>query len=310
MKSTEYTFHKNQICKSFDQSWECILILKKPRLGSNVVTIHGKCKHKGCRKYKFVALTANVKKATGAPTFNVFFNQRELIHPISLIRQFRGADRVDEKVKLRESLPATYLKNALNDMNEMDEETYANGKKSTVPSDCVTQKMRSEVMLEQDLDRDHFQDMVKLQKATQDSPYIQKVISPYAVYMHSKEQYETLVLAHNRKKPGTEVVGRLDATAGVAYVTPETSTHQIMYYPLVLSIKMDESDRFHTLFPVTEELNTGHGVSDISGWLNDFNEKFIAHNSRIHPVMDRIISDFSYANFHGVLHSFQSMRLQ
>lgn len=60
--------------------------------------------------------------------------------------------------------------------------------------------------------------MVALQKITKDLPYIQKVISPYAVYIHSKEQFETLVLRHKRNKPGTEVVGRLDATGNVAHV--------------------------------------------------------------------------------------------
>lgn len=92
----------------------------------------------------------------------------------------------------------------------------------------------------------------------------------------------------------------MDATGNVVHVTPETSEHPVMYYPLVISIKMQDTDPYFTMFPVTESLNSRHGVSDTAGYLNDFNEKFIAYNSQINPIMDRIISDFSYANFHGV----------
>lgn len=90
-------------------------------------------------------------------------------------------------------------------------------------SDATTMKIRSEMLRAQDCATSDFDDMVALQKQTKDAPYIQKVISPYAVYIHSKEQYDTLILYHKRKRPGTEAVGRLDATGNVVHVTPETS---------------------------------------------------------------------------------------
>lgn len=128
--------------------------------------------------------------------------------------------------------------------------------------------------------------------------------------MHSKIQYRVLEQYHQRKKENEEAVAFMDATGGVAYVTPSTSTHPILYYPILINVKCDETDRYGTLIPISECINSGHGVIDIAGWLHNLCESFIKHNSQIIPIFDRIISDFSYANFHGVLHSFQTLRLQ
>lgn len=88
---------------------------------------------------------------------------------------------------------------------------------------------------------------------------------------------------HKRKKPGEEVVGFMDATCDVVKVTSETSTHPILYYPLLTRIKADPNDKHHMLFPVTDCLNSAHAAPNISSWLSDFNEEFIkeCHKSNL-----------------------------
>lgn len=169
--------------------------------------------------------------------------------------------------------------------------------------------MRSEALQSDDLAKDDFEDMILLQKKTKEDPYINKVIHPFGVYCHSKQQYEVLETIHKRnKKKKEEVVGFLDATGNVVKVTNEK--HPIYYYPLVVKLKSHVGNENATIFPLTESLNSRHAVPDIAGWLFNFNESFIHHNSKINPLLNRIVSDFAYANFHGVLHAFHGMRIQ
>lgn len=262
--------------------------------------MQGKCKHNGCRKYDFRFQLANYIDGE-SPAFDVRISQLETIHNGVLAKQLRGATRVEYKQKLKSRKAATFTRELV---LELDMAQYEAGNANVVKLDFVIEKARSEMLLSNDLAKDDFDDMLALQKATESDQYIQKVISPFAVYMHSIIQYKVLEECHRRKKPGEEVVGFLDATGDVVKVTADTSTHPILYYPLLIPIKPDPSDKQSLLFPVTDSINSGHGAPNIS------NESFIKTCPTVQPSLDRILSDFSYANFHGVLHAFQSMRIQ
>lgn len=269
--------------------------------------LRGKCKHKGCRAYQLIHFR---RKDYGplihSPAFLVRYDKTEKSHVQMLCRQTRGVLRNELKEALKHSKAKTYNNENL---RNIDEEMYKNNI-TNILSDGTIRKARSEMLKSNDICIGDFEDFISLQKATEDDPYIKKVGSPFAVYMHSSLQYKVLEAAHVRKNEGEEIVGRVDATGGVVKVHSTTSNAPILYYPLTMELKGDPNDDTNTIYPVTESINSGHGVPDISAWLNDFMESFTQYNSKINPLFDRIVSDFAYANFHGVRHSFHSMRIQ
>lgn len=94
-----FKYWKNKVGQDFDKHWECILILRSPRVGKNLVTIQGYCKHKGCRKFKFVANTIDMTHAK-SPLFQVYFSKYDMKHEIALVRQHRAVLRDETKVQL------------------------------------------------------------------------------------------------------------------------------------------------------------------------------------------------------------------
>ncbi|XP_037029405.1 uncharacterized protein LOC119069459 [Bradysia coprophila] len=301
-----WTYYKNKIADIFDSLWNCVLIFTHKNIGKRIISLRGHCKHEGCRLYHF-----QLKKIEYVhddnPSFMVRYNQEEVKHGPPLTRQLRGVLRDECKERLKHTMPATLSRDLL---IEMDDDQYHNGNANVSKSDSVIIKVRSELLQSSDLAKDDFEDLMALQRATKDDPYIQKVISPFAVFMHSKLQYNVLAEQHRRKKPGQEVPGYLDATGNVVRVRPETSTHPVFYYPLLTPIKGDPADKHAVLFPVADSVNSCHGAPDVGAFLHDFNAGFIKEHPTISPSLDRIISDFSYANFHGVLHGFHCQRIQ
>lgn len=142
--------------------------------------------------------------------------------------------------------------------------------------------------------KNDFNDMIMLHQKTIDNPFINKVVSPFAVYMHSKLQFCILEAAHKRRKDDEEVLGHMDATGGVIKLNSNIANGPIMYYPLIMPLKGDENDVNHTMFAVTEFINSSHKVPDIAAWLFNFYEAFMQHNATILPIFDRILSAHIY----------------
>lgn len=305
INAKHWTYYKNEIADQFDKIFNCIIILTHKTVGKRIISIAGKCKHNGCRRFQLRSEKKDLR-AGRSPKFTVV-SHHKIQHPIVLARQLRGATRDTYKKTLKTTKPSTMTRNLVLDM---DLEQYESGNSTIVKSDAVMEKVRSEVLLSGDLAKEDTDDIIALQKETINDPFIQKVISPFAVYMHSIIQYKVLQECHRRLRPTEEVVGFLDATGDVVKVCSSTSTHPILYYPLLIAIKPDRKDKTSLLFPVTDCLNSGHGAPNINSWLNDFNECLIKACPTIKRAFHRILSDFSYANFHGVLHAFQSMRIQ
>lgn len=292
---------KTTICESFQKEFHCMILLTHKNAGKGRISLRGSCKHAHCHVYKFLWIgdTRQVQKSL---PFTVSFDKIETTHDKMLCRQIRGKKRLEMKQRLKHCKPTTLGEDLLRKINQ----DLLDNNICEVPSDDTIKKIRSEKLLENDLCAGDFEDFIELQKGTD---YIAKVLSPFAVYMHSDVQFRVLHLIHKNREKGKEIVGHLDATGGVVKVNSETTKKQILYYPLVVRIKGDPKDDTYTLYAVTESLNSGHGVPDITAWLSDFNQSFLRSFPTIMPVFDRIISDFAYANFLGVLFTFQGMRI-
>lgn len=234
------------------------------------------------------------------------YNKEKIRHKKFLVRQFRGDYREQAKKKLKRAKPSTYLSNQIAKLTDRHVQ-FKNTANLNIGSNPTMRKVRSEALQSDDLAKDDFEDMILLQKKTEKDLYINKVIHPFAVYSHSRQQVEVLQTIHKRKKKKEELVRFLDATGNVVKVTDEV--HPIYYYPLVVKLKSHIDNENATIFLLTESLNSLHKVPDTAGWLFDFKEGFIHHNSKINPLLNRIVSDFAYSNFHGVLHAFQGMRI-
>lgn len=111
----------------------------------------------------------------------------------------------------------------------------------------MIRKVRSEAFRSDDLAKNDFEDMIPLQEKTAEDPFINKVIHPFAVYSHSRQQFKVLQTMHKRNnKTIEEIVGFLDATGNVVKVTNEE--RPIFYYPLVVRLKSNNNENF-TIFP-------------------------------------------------------------
>lgn len=133
-----------------------------------------------------------------------------------------------------------------------------------VGSNKTMRKIRSEGLQSDDLAKDAFDDMALLQNKNIDDQYISKVIHPFAVYSHSKQQFQVLeTMTKRNKKTKKENVGFFDSTGNVVKLPVEK--HPIFYSPLAVKVKSHEDNKNSTIFPLTECLNSRHKVLDVGG---------------------------------------------
>ncbi|XP_037050691.1 uncharacterized protein LOC119084721 [Bradysia coprophila] len=139
-----WTYYKNKIADIFDSLWNCVLIFTHKNIGKRIISLRGHCKHE----------------------------DEEVKHGPPLTRQLRGVLRDECKERLKHTMPANLSRDLL---IEMDDDQYHNGNANVSKSDSVIIKVRSELLQSSDLAKDDFEDLMALQRATKDDPYIQKM---------------------------------------------------------------------------------------------------------------------------------------
>lgn len=259
--------------------------------------IPGYCSHLNCRNYKLVANLSNPR------VFTVFVDHPEVAHVRPISRQVRQYDRQVMEDELQKELPNTYVARLV---NKTSKELIAAGSYGVIVSQHVAEKVRSKATQRQDSETDDYSDLEALQGETN---YVSKILprKNFATYIHSPNQMNALAKLHEKRDAdGVPLIGRLDATGGIA--RPLNPGDKLLYYALTTNVKVSY-DKHSTPLPTSEQYNIRHTSQDIAAWLFNFISSYFAINSNPPLLFDYMTSDFSFANFHAILLAFNRLSL-
>lgn len=299
----KFLYRKDSVAIEINRLFEgCVIYVERaPYQAKSFWRIQAYCTHKNCRKFRLIASYDDRRK------FKVFVDKLEPTHTQAIARQIRRYERDQQRSALTTVLPNQLRQRDLRGIND---DEVASGSYGDVVSLDVYQKIRQEALAEQDKCKDDYEDVLAMITDNPDTNFISNVLcrKKLAVYIHSKSQHTILHKLHcKREQTGIPITARIDATKNIARSLKDV-IGQFLYYALTINVTI-KTDRHSTAFPLTEQYNVRHNSKDIAMWLKDFILSHHAWYDNPPLLIDFIISDFSYANFHGILLAFNSISL-
>lgn len=185
-------------------------------------------------------------------------------------------------------------------VNKTPEELVEAGSYGEIVSLDVAQKLRSEALSRQDSESDDFKDLEALQTKDSKTNFVSIILDRhnFGTYIHSADQIKALRKLHEkRRKDGVPITARMDASGNIARQLIEGDP--ILYHTLAVNttILHDESS---TTIPLTEQYNTRNASKHIAAWLFDFLTSYYELYDDPPLMLDYLLTDFSFANFHAI----------
>lgn len=192
-------------------------------------------------------------------------------------RPLNGDLRVKAKSDLRVMGLAEFSENQ---RRVADGNLTSQGNLDTIKSKTTYEHLKSVVLSEHDLDKDHIKDLSKqrekqLYEVSHNIPgsevYIQHV-SINSFFVHSFSASQIQILQHLLQS-GKPITIHVDATGSIVK-SPEGVIKRIYYYVASVALpNLDEKTKM--LFPLSEMISAAHDAFTIETWLRNFKNEFI-----------------------------------
>lgn len=250
-----------------------------------------RCKHDKCtRIYKLISQLKNLK-------FEILIDG-DIIHDPNThtTRPLNGDFRENAKSELRVMGVKEFSKNQ---RRAADGNLTSQGNLDTIKSKTTYEHLKSVVLSENYLDKDHIKDLSKqrdkqLEDVLHHVPgaevYIQHV-SSNSFYVHAFSASQIRILKHLLDS-GKLITIHVDATGSIIKA-PEGVEKRIYYY--VASVALPNLDeKIKMLFPISEMISAAHDAFTIETWLRKLKDEFIRQvGAWIAPA--HFVTDFSSA---------------
>lgn len=257
----------------------------------NRYSVQFKCKHETCtRMYKLVSYEKDLE-------FAILFDG-DVSHPPKayITRPLNNDNREAAKTDLRSMGVREFAKKRRDEANR---NLTSQGNMDTIKGKEVYANLKSVVLSENDLDKDHIVDLSKLRKKQLNDVeyhvpgsevYIQHVASN-DFYVHAFSSTQIKVL-RKLLSSGQVITIHCDATGSIIRA-PEGVEKRIYYYVFSCALPiLDEETKI--LFPLIEMISSAHDAFTIETWINRFKDQFKRQvGTWIAP--DQFVTDFSFA---------------
>lgn len=213
-----------------------------------------------------------------------------------LTRPFNGDEREKGKAVLRTMGVRQFAKLR---RDEADKNITCQGNLDTIKSKEVYFNMKSEVLSENDLDKNHINDLSEMRKQQLNDVklhlpgselYIQHV-SHNDFYVHAFSSTQIKVL-QQLLASGLPITIHCDATGGIIRA-PEGVDKRIYYYVFSCALPILD-EKVKILFPLIEMISSAHDALTICEWINRFKFEFRKQVGAWIPP-ENFVTDFSFA---------------
>lgn len=274
-------YFRNRLARCVNNVCQVVFQYKKQLKKNQTTVMYLKCIYGGCKKFK-ISVDRRRRYATVTSSSKDYCHVGE-----KKTAYVKGLERTVIKKNLYNKKPSEYNKVALLTANQ---ELAAAGNLQNIKSDCTIRKIKSECYKHLDRDKDDILDLVQMQKCHPE--YIKEIAFPFCVKLYSLEQ---LRIACSSKP-----VLYFDATGGV--VRNPFNDKRVYLYTGVVQV-----DTIKRLSSVFDMISSHHFAKSIVKIFQDFRIFCEEHNKW--PIFRCVVTDFSFANLHGIALGFNRMTL-
>ena len=293
--------YANVIIKEFTRIIPGVYAIERKDDRNNNLIIELKCNDKDCCKsYRLLC-----PKKSAIPNEDLLWTIEtdnktcSHINQSPRCRNFSGADRNELKEKLKVNSISVVHK-------ELVEEDSANiGSGSTiVPNKNILRMMRSEILSENDLDKNAIIDVV--QKAMlEEFKFIDVTISPFRCKLTSQNQIKAIIDYAELHKNQLRRF-HFDATGSIFNKIPG-SHHELMTYVLIFPVKTNENNQTHLQFNVAEFISESQTSFAIEQFLSYVVNEMKTLSPPSLQLVHEIVVDWSWAEINAVIKAFNSL---
>lgn len=267
----------------------CIIQICSSRTNmNNTVMTYAYCLHYPCSSFVFKT-TFNENFAS----VKVRRSIQDLCHQagVKLTSQMRNIDRCIMQKHTENILPFNML---LQNIRKSSKDICEKGNLQMIKSKTAMRKLNSQNKAKLDYTKDPFIDVYFMQQKHQYS-YIQKILSPFAVYLYSKEVI--LELFKNKNHPFHTL--HFDAS-GKFVAETENCEKRLLLYELIA-----HNSEKGVSMPVAGLISCRHRARDIEMFLLDF--KYCCIENNVWKICKRICIDVSLALLIGINKAFNQI---